>query len=392
MFQCKDLLSLPSLGKAKIISGRSGLNNGIRWVYKPENMNFSRWVKGHELLIISTPVIKSSDFDLSEIIKSAVKLNMSGALMLVGEHYVKQISREIIKYTDDNKFPLFVISGDIPLIDIFEEIGHAIAYNDNADAHSEDVLSSIIFGNEINVEALVFKSEQMGYDITPPQVIFVLHLYLAGEVLIYDRNIIADVIRDSFEKNNTNIVLSHYGNNFVGMFKAFNDMKNVITEVYKDVNDFIRKEYQGVSICIGIGKEYAKLEKLQMSFREATKCITLTDKMNKHSGVYYYRELGFLNLLSELDSTHGVKDFVSDTLGKIIEYDEENNAELLLTLYTYLQNNCSLLHASEQLHMHRNTVKYRIHQIEEITGRTFDDSMTRLEFMNALLCKYLLLN
>ena len=64
MFQCKDLLTLPSMAKARIIAGKSGLSNRIRWVYKPENMNFAKWVKGQELLIISTPVIQSKDFDL----------------------------------------------------------------------------------------------------------------------------------------------------------------------------------------------------------------------------------------------------------------------------------------------------------------------------------------
>lgn len=46
MFECKDLLTLPSMAQAKIIAGKSGLSNSIRWVYKPENMNFAKWVKG----------------------------------------------------------------------------------------------------------------------------------------------------------------------------------------------------------------------------------------------------------------------------------------------------------------------------------------------------------
>ena len=73
MFQCKDLLTLPSMAKARIIAGKSGLSNRIRWVYKPENMNFAKWVKGQELLIISTPVIQSKDFDLQAVIKKAKK-------------------------------------------------------------------------------------------------------------------------------------------------------------------------------------------------------------------------------------------------------------------------------------------------------------------------------
>ena len=135
MFQCKDLLTLPSMAKARIIAGKSGLSNRIRWVYKPENMNFAKWVKGQELLIISTPVIQSKDFDLQAVIKKAKKLDMAGALLLVGDKYIASIGSTIISYSNLNDFPIFVISGEIPLVDIFEEIGHAIAYNKAAPRH-----------------------------------------------------------------------------------------------------------------------------------------------------------------------------------------------------------------------------------------------------------------
>ena len=69
MFQCKDLLTLPSMAKARIIAGKSGLSNRIRWVYKPENMNFAKWVKGQELLIISTPVIQSKDLTCKQLLR-----------------------------------------------------------------------------------------------------------------------------------------------------------------------------------------------------------------------------------------------------------------------------------------------------------------------------------
>ena len=49
MFRCKDLLLLPSMAKARPLAGKEGMNNLIRWVYKPEDMNFSKWVHGNEL-------------------------------------------------------------------------------------------------------------------------------------------------------------------------------------------------------------------------------------------------------------------------------------------------------------------------------------------------------
>ena len=43
MFQCKDLLSLTTMSQAKVVAGTGGMERGIRWSYKAENINFEKW-------------------------------------------------------------------------------------------------------------------------------------------------------------------------------------------------------------------------------------------------------------------------------------------------------------------------------------------------------------
>jgi hypothetical protein len=157
------------MSKAKVIAGNDGLENGIRWAYKAESMDFTKWIHGQELLIISTPVIQTENFDLQTLIQKAMECQMSGVLLLVGDEYVQTISKEILRIANAGRFPLIVIPWDVPLVDIFEEMGHAIAYHETMDVDREDLLSSIIFGNHINIHALELKSKMIGYDITPPQ-------------------------------------------------------------------------------------------------------------------------------------------------------------------------------------------------------------------------------
>ncbi len=83
MFLCKDLLTLNSMKDAKLIAGDTGLEKGIRWSYKAENLNFENWVRGQELLIISGPVIQRRNFDLYHTIEKAIELHMSCALILI---------------------------------------------------------------------------------------------------------------------------------------------------------------------------------------------------------------------------------------------------------------------------------------------------------------------
>lgn len=427
MFECKDLLTLPSMAQAKIIAGKSGLSNSIRWVYKPENMNFAKWVKGQELLIISTPVIQSEDFNLPLVIKKANKLNMSGALLLTGDKYIASIDRSVVSYANLNNFPIFVISGEIPLVDIFEEIGHAIAYNKNSDALSDDILSGIIFGKNINEDAFAMKFSEAGYALDGRNRMFTINIHGDRRIEEYEYDTVISKIKNEFNSGNMNALLSRYGNNIVGCFclkkgemdvsgrsadinmsgnniseiipvdssmknildtdtVSESDKKEVLAKIYKSLSEYLYSISSDIKLVMGVGRAYEGIGDLQKSFTEASRCVILSEKMNMSGRVFWYEEMGIYNLFSELVDKKVMQEFIDNTLGVIIEYDMNNNSKLLETLKAYLWNNNSLIHASEQLYTHRNTVKYRVQRISQLTGRDFDDAITRLEFMNAIIC------
>lgn len=400
MFECKDLLTLPSMAQARIIAGKSGLSNSIRWVYKPENMNFAKWVKGQELLIISTPVIQSEDFNLPLVIKKANKLNMSGALLLTGDKYIASIDSSVVSYANLNNFPIFVISGEIPLVDIFEEIGHAIAYNKNSDALSDDILSGIIFGKNINADAFAMKFSEAGYALDGKNRMFTINIHGDRRIEEYEYDTVISKVKNEFNSGNMNALLSRYGNNIVGCF-CFKtgeadvqdtdtvgepDEKEVLAKIYSSLSEYLYSISSDIKLVMGVGCAYEGIGDLQKSFTEASRCVILSEKMNMLGRVFWYEEMGIYNLFSELADKRVMQEFIDSTLGVIIEYDRNNNSKLLETLKAYLWNNNSLIHASEQLYTHRNTVKYRVQRISQLTGRDFDDAITRLEYMNAIIC------
>jgi DNA-binding PucR family transcriptional regulator len=62
-------------------------------------------------------------------------------------------------------------------------------------------------------------------------------------------------------------------------------------------------------------------------------------------------------------------------LGPVLEYDDRNAAGLLDTLSAFMACDGSWSRTAEMLHVHVNTVRYRIERVEALTGRT----LTRLE-------------
>ncbi|HCA84079.1 MAG TPA: hypothetical protein DEQ61_00335 [Streptomyces sp.] len=69
---------------------------------------------------------------------------------------------------------------------------------------------------------------------------------------------------------------------------------------------------------------------------------------------------------------------VERTVGPILSQPPHLAAVLLETLRALITHHGSPTHAAEQLFCHRNTVIYRMRQIEQLTGRSLQDPRDRL--------------
>jgi PucR-like helix-turn-helix protein/purine catabolism regulatory family protein/diguanylate cyclase with GGDEF domain len=76
--------------------------------------------------------------------------------------------------------------------------------------------------------------------------------------------------------------------------------------------------------------------------------------------------------------------FSTRVLGPVLEYDERNSAGLRQTLQAYLDCSGSWSRTSELLHLHVNTVRYRIERVEQLTGRDLSRLEDRVDIFLAL--------
>ncbi|SOB86240.1 PucR family transcriptional regulator [Streptomyces sp. 1331.2] len=79
-------------------------------------------------------------------------------------------------------------------------------------------------------------------------------------------------------------------------------------------------------------------------------------------------------------------DFRRRVLAPLIEHDRTNTVSLLDTLDAFLRHSASWSRTAEALHLHVNTVHYRIKRIEELTGRNLLTLEDRLDLWAALRC------
>lgn len=392
MFQCKDLFKLPSLSKMKIIAGNKGLNKIIRWSYKAESIHLAKWVHGGELLIVSKMVIHEKDFNLYNFLKEAISLNISGALLLIGPNYIEQIPQSVIDLSNQKHFPLFLIPWDTPLVDIFEELGHAIASINLINDKHKDLLFSIIFNTNLSLDYLKYQSQEVNFSFDGYLQFFEINFLLpqSENAIILndvDKDTICQFIHTLFENEHIPILSSSYTKNIIALINVNNTSLDTLNTLFPQILNYIKENYPNYIVNIGIGTRQKSLEKYKLSYEQASKCINLAIKQKQKNMIYYYEQLGLYQLFYDINNKTLLENFVHNILYSLIAYDKKYNTNLIQTLEVYLNKNCNLNQTAETLFIHRNTIKYRLQRIEEITNTSLNDAFTRLNFFNAILIK-----
>lgn len=76
--------------------------------------------------------------------------------------------------------------------------------------------------------------------------------------------------------------------------------------------------------------------------------------------------------------------FRSRVLGPVLDYDERHGSDFVPTLEAFLEASGSWTQCARHLHVHVNTLRYRIQRIEELTGRSLARLEDRVDFFLAL--------
>jgi purine catabolism regulator len=77
-----------------------------------------------------------------------------------------------------------------------------------------------------------------------------------------------------------------------------------------------------------------------------------------------------------------------EVLRPLTDFDRDGHGELVATLHAYLAADCSVQAVAERLFVHRNTVRYRLDQIERLTGRSLQSTQDRVQLWLALLASH----
>jgi len=144
-------------------------------------------------------------------------------------------------------------------------------------------------------------------------------------------------------------------------------------------------EELGSSPTLGVGAPSLGADELERSIAEALVALRLARSRPPGERVVGLGEIASItHLLGEIDRDV-LAGFRTTLLGPIERWDAERNAVLADTLRAFFDHGCRWRATAAALHIHHNTLRYRLKRVEELTGRDLSLVADRLDLQIALL-------
>nr|WP_296773590.1 PucR family transcriptional regulator [Rhodococcus sp. (in: high G+C Gram-positive bacteria)] len=156
-----------------------------------------------------------------------------------------------------------------------------------------------------------------------------------------------------------------------------------LTPSIERVVDVLAPGLTGTGLSIGVSSLVAARD-IRSAVEESRHARGLAARRGDDRYVVGHDELATLVLLLA-----GVPDdirhmFRARLLAPLTEYDSVHKSDLIATLSAFLDTNGSWTKCAELMHLHVNSVRYRIQRVEELTGRDLSRLEDRVEFYLAL--------
>lgn len=121
-------------------------------------------------------------------------------------------------------------------------------------------------------------------------------------------------------------------------------------------------------LYIGASIPFHNLLDLEIYKYQADRALMLGKHCRPGRRMHSYQELAWENLLSCIKENVAAENYIHPAIRVLERYDCENNTEYLKTLGTYVTSMCNPARTLEKLHIHRNTLLYRVSKILDLTG------------------------
>lgn len=260
----------------------------------------------------------------------------------------------------------------------------------------------VLQGNYQQPEEMLTRARLLGYDLATPQVVAIFELTDAepagsSRITQWSRRLREELLRawptswvlSESRRVTALLPLSSIESSAEQERESentiFTRLERVHARMQQSKSDNFSALYSG-----GLGHIARNLQGISQSLREAQQALEIGRRLFGEGQLHSFARLGIYRLLFYLHKQSQLADFYEEILGPLLAHDTHGNGSSVETLEGYFRCNGNLSETARTMHLHRNSVLYRLGRIEEILGCSLEDAELRLSLQIALKIRHLL--
>lgn len=260
------------------------------------------------------------------------------------------------------------------------ELDRERAVTETRDRLEGEFIESLLAGTYTSEAAALERAQRLGLDLSRP--FAVVSVRGARADTSFEESALR-AVRTLIAHRGVNALVSGHAGAvcLILLLEAFDEA--TLTRLVEAIRTECARVNEDPGASLGVGRPHTGVVGIRASFREAEQALAMGRRVVGTGRVVSFADLGLHRLLFSVASQPELADFYNVTVGPLVEYDHRTGADLMATLDAFFLCLGSPTETAQRMHLHRNTVLYRLRRIEEIGGLKLDDASTRL---NLQLC------
>lgn len=178
--------------------------------------------------------------------------------------------------------------------------------------------------------------------------------------------------------NNIKIILEKQFNNKILCIEFSDKIILVLNQTLlnKDISISLSQIAQTEKLFCGVSNKFNGFFLLFDYYTQAISTINYGIKTKHDTTFFFFYDHAVNLIIGHNDLPANISMCHPDSI-ELMRYDNENNTDFLLTLISYIRNNCNLQKTASSLFIHRNTLIYRMQKIKSLLHYDLDNPYTK---------------
>lgn len=262
---------------------------------------------------------------------------------------------------------------------------------------SRDFLDDLLDSDDPAPEALHARARQLGADLSRPQTVLVIRRDPApggtgagseDREAHAQRALLSLVQRSGAAWRGATLTATRSDHVVVLWHDAEADRSA------RDFAEHLRREIRayasGWTATISVGPTCAEVREYGDAYRLTCGVLDLVQHSDRTDRVVSLDTIGAYRLLLQVKRPRELQSFAESMLGTVHAYDRQHQTSLRATLDCYMSHRCNVSVTAKELHVHPNTVAYRLRRVEQLLGLDLGDPQALLHLQLALMVEAVL--